>query len=192
MNSQINFFVLPLELISIVMQHLPLKDLVRIERTSKLIQNFCLYEIQRRIISQPDNQKWSLMVHLGQTIALPYRFDTKTKTISYSVPMDPVHINTMFDHRRQIHCSLLQSTPKSKCNLIEDFSITIEKGMVEGNAENIDIPGKLCRFEASLTRLATPPREENDSKKLLLAPPPLTYTIQVTQMHLPLSTLVIC
>ncbi|KAI9009954.1 hypothetical protein CLU79DRAFT_774697 [Phycomyces nitens] len=187
MGAQFNFNILPHEIISIVMTHLPLKDLVRIERTSKLIQDFCLEEIERRMSSGSTANQWGLMIHLGQTIAAPSQFDPKTKTVSYSVPMDPVHINTMFDHRRQIHCSLLKRIPSSTdYDLCEPFVISIQKGMTQGSTQDVDIQGKLCHVQASITRLPTP---ENSDKKLLLAPAPLTYAIQVSQMRLPLSTL---
>ncbi|KAL0074007.1 hypothetical protein J3Q64DRAFT_1734637 [Phycomyces blakesleeanus] len=192
MSAQFNFNRLPHEIISIVMNHLPLKDLVRIERTSKLIQDFCLEEIEHRMSSGSAAQEWGLMIHLGQTIASPSQFDPKTKTIAYSVPMDPVNINTMFDHRRQIHCSLLRRIPSTpNYNLSEPFVITIQKGMAEGHTEQLDIQGKLCQVQASITRLVTPSQEGQDdkNKKLILAPAPLTYALQVTQMRLPLSTL---
>jgi hypothetical protein len=41
--------VFPSEITQIILEHLPIKDLIRAERTSKLLQLFCLSEIERRI-----------------------------------------------------------------------------------------------------------------------------------------------
>ncbi|KAG0174700.1 hypothetical protein DFQ28_007573 [Apophysomyces sp. BC1034] len=199
--------LLPPEIITIVLEHLPLKDLVRAERTSKLIQAFCLREIQRRITTGPLKDDFGVMVHLGQTTAQPLRFDPKTKQVYYSVPMNPVEIRAMFDHGRQIHCSLLRRktaavaaaakasqttvpTKKPKYLIHDGFSIKFEKGMIEGETVQVSIKSQLCQVEAALTRLAQLPSPEQDSKKkLCLAPQPLTYTLQLTEMRLPLSTI---
>ncbi|KAF7725990.1 hypothetical protein EC973_009136 [Apophysomyces ossiformis] len=195
--------LLPPEIIAIVLEHLPLKDLVRAERTSKFFQAYCLREIQRRITNGPLKDEWGVMVHLGQTIAQPLRFDPQTKQVFYSVPMDPIRVNSMYDHGRQIHCSLLRRKPiaakqpnqsttakKPKYLIRDGFSIKFQKGMNEGETVNISIKSQLCQVQAALTRLACqlPSHKDDNKKKLLLAPSPLTYTLKVTEMCLPLST----
>lgn len=128
-------------------------------------------------------------VHVDQVSASPIHFDPKTKTACYSVQMDPVTIKTMFDHKRSIHCSLL----RKKLNKYQSFDenglvITLEKGMTEGKPIQVNIKNKSCQVHAALTRL---PYLQNEFVQPVksIAPTPLTYTLQITQLSLPLSTL---
>lgn len=156
---------------------------------------------------------------MGQVCAKPIRFDSKTKKAHYSVNMDPVKIKTMFDHRRPIHCSLLRKNSESAigrhrkevasptstqyqsyCD--KAFIINVEKGMEEGKTLQLDVKNELCQVNASLTRLPTSPvvvteggynsqgQTKFDPPPIKsMAPPPLTYTLQITELSLPLSTI---
>lgn len=131
--------------------------------------------------------------------------------------MDPVKIKTMFDHRRPIHCSLLRKNSnhsKSKVSQQQQqtnikyqsysekgFIITVEKGMQEGKTVQLDVKNELCQVHASLTRLPSAvefhqhhTKEETALSKSpqpikSMAPPPLLYTLQITELSLPLSTI---
>jgi hypothetical protein len=132
--------------------------------------------------------------------------------------MDPVRIKTMFDHRRPIHCSLLRKNSnnnhKSASSQLQEnkmkyqsynekgFIITVEKGMVEGKTIQLDVKNELCQVHASLTRLSPTAdiHRQHDTKEETtisknsqpirsMAPPPLTYTLQITELSLPLSTI---
>jgi hypothetical protein len=113
--------------------------------------------------------------------------------------MDPITINSMYDHRRNIHCSLLRKQPKfedaasttKKINYLSQhgFTIPLEKGITEGKTVQISVDNALCQLDASLTRMVPPTATTNTDKKLSLAPVPLSYTLQVTSMRLPLSTI---
>jgi hypothetical protein len=137
---------------------------------------------------------------------MPIRFDSKTKKAYYSILMDPVKIKTMFDHRRPVHCSLLRKKTSSRYQSFNEngFIITVEKGMEEGKTLELDIKNDSCQVHAALTRLPSdshlnqPLCDGNQplKKEMLqpqpiksMAPPPLTYTLQVTELSLPLSTL---
>lgn len=213
--------IFPSEITQIILEHLPIKDLIRAERTSKLLQLFCLSEIERRIktgslkdefgvLVSPFMQyhglstwfltgSFLLQIHLGQAQAQPQLFDPITKTVQYTIPMDPITINSMYDHRRNIHCSLLRKQPKledaasttKKINYLSQhgFTIPLEKGIAEGKTVQISVDNALCQLDASLTRMVPSPATTNTDKKLTLAPVPLSYTLQVTSMRLPLSTI---
>ncbi|ORZ09503.1 hypothetical protein BCR42DRAFT_423543 [Absidia repens] len=165
--------IFPSEITQIILEHLPIRDLIRAERTSKLLQLFCLSEIERRIKTGSLKDEFGVLIHLGQAQARPLQFDPITKTVQYSIPMDPITINTMYDHRRNIQCSLLRKQHKldsvvsttKKINYLSQhgFTIPVEKGMTEGKTVQIS--------------------------KLSLAPIPLSYSLQVTSMRLPLSTI---
>lgn len=122
--------------------------------------------------------------------------------------MDPVKIKTMFDHRRPIHCSLLRKSNsiKKPANIKyqsyseKGFIITVEKGMQEGKTLQLDVKNELCQVHASLTRLSSVANNNQHTKQeqsLLkdlqpiksMAPSPLTYTLQITELCLPLSTI---
>ncbi|KAI8393945.1 uncharacterized protein BYT42DRAFT_591477 [Radiomyces spectabilis] len=193
MNStHLNLSIFPPELIQLILTHLPIKDLMRTERVSKMLQAFCLAEIKRRIRCESD--EWGVSIHLTQTMAKATAFDPKEKTVTYSIPMDPIHINTMFDHRRQIHCSLMRRVAMEPNYLMRDgFTLTVEKGMTEGKTVQLNIKGALCEVDAAITRLKSSAIQQIHDKKspLSLAPTPLTYALQVTQMRLPLSTIAV-
>ncbi|GAA5805809.1 hypothetical protein HPULCUR_011335 [Helicostylum pulchrum] len=197
-------YSLPTEIISNIFEYVSINDLVRIESTCRLFQSFALCEIEKRII-RSTRDEWGILIHLGQVIAKPIRFDSRTKMAYYSIVMDPVKIKTMFDHRRPIHCSLLRKN-HTKLSLSEikyqsysekGFIINIEKGMEEGKSLQLNVKNELCQVHASLTRLASPVLIQQtilNDKKLpqpikSMAPPPLTYTLQITQLSLPLSTI---
>jgi len=123
--------------------------------------------------------------------------------------MDPVKVKTMFDHRRSIHCSLLRKkTSKFQSYNQNGFIITVEKGMEEGKTLELDINNEACQVHAALTRLPSSVSPVNtvlesplcDGQALkketlqpqpikTMAPLPLTYTLQITELSLPLSTL---
>lgn len=120
--------------------------------------------------------------------------------------MDPVKIKTMFDHRRPIHCSLLRKNFTKKSSNIKyqsysekGFIITVEKGMQEGKTLQLDVKNELCQVHASLTRLPSAANIHHHSKEdsplkdpqpiKSMAPSPLTYTLQITELCLPLSTI---
>lgn len=121
--------------------------------------------------------------------ANPIYFDPKTKMAYYSIQMNPVTIKTMFDHKRSIHCSLL----RKKLNKYQSFDenglvITVEKGMTEGKSIQVNINNKSCQVDAALTRLSHSQKGFVQPVKSI-APAPLTYTLQITKLSLPLSTL---
>ena len=125
--------------------------------------------------------------------------------------MDPVKVKTMFDHRRPIHCSLLRKkTAKFQSYNQNGFIITVEKGMEEGKTLELDIKNEACQVHAALTRLPSASAVNNTlesslcdgqalKKEILrptqpqpiktMAPTPLTYTLQITELSLPLSTI---
>ncbi|KAI8090014.1 uncharacterized protein BX664DRAFT_334489 [Halteromyces radiatus] len=180
--------IFPPEITQIILEYLPIKDLVRAERTSKLLQLFCLSEIERRIKTGALKDEFGLLIHIGQTTAQPQQFDPITKTVQYIIPMDPITINTMYDHRRHIQCSLLRKQLIGNKYLSQHgFTIPVEKGMVEGKTIPFAIQDKHYQLDGSLTRME--PVTNKSSKKLSLAPTPLSYSLQVTGMRLPLSTI---
>ncbi|KAG2227581.1 hypothetical protein INT45_002266, partial [Circinella minor] len=176
--------VLPTEIILNVLEYLPLADLVRTERTCRMIQAFCHGEIERRITSGPLKNDWGVLVHLDQAIATATHFDTRTKKVTFNVTMQqPVQIKTMFDHKRQIQCSLLRRN-----QYCEDFVFTVEKGMSEGSTVDITAEGAaLCEINAALTRHEK--SITSSTNKKLIAPSPHLYSIQLTQLQIPLSTI---
>ncbi|KAI8142243.1 hypothetical protein BJV82DRAFT_616090 [Fennellomyces sp. T-0311] len=173
--------ILPPEIIVRVLEHLPLIDLVRIEPTCRMIQAFCYCEIERRLTSSPLRNDWGVLVHLDQATATATHFDTQTKKVTFNITMQqPVEIKTMFDHRRQIHCSLLRRN-----QYCEDFVFTVEKGMEEGSTVNVSGQGAaLCQINAALTRLV-----KTTPNKKAIAPSPFRYSLQLTQLEIPLSTI---
>ncbi|CAO3625206.1 unnamed protein product [Cunninghamella echinulata] len=188
--------IFPSEITQLILEHLPIKDLVRIEHTSKLLQLFCLKEIERRIKNSMLEEEFDILIHLGQVTAKPTRFDPITKTVQYTLPMEPITIKTMYDHRRNIHCSLLRR--KSQEDALKylpesNFMIPLEKGMAEGQPINISVDGKICHIDACLTRTSnhssSASLDNNKNKPLSLAPVPSLYSLQVTSMRLPLSTI---
>lgn len=54
--------VLPPEIIICVLEHLPLADLVRAERTCRMIQAFCHCEIERRLLTGSSKDEWGVLV----------------------------------------------------------------------------------------------------------------------------------
>lgn len=83
------------------------------------------------------------------------------------------------------------------------FIINVEKGMEEGKTLELDVKNEVCQVNASLTRLPTTSpvvvaesgynnqgQTKLDSPPIKsMAPPPLTYTLQITELSLPLSTI---
>jgi hypothetical protein len=132
----------------------------------------------------------------------PARFDIQTKKVFYSVPMDPIRIKAMYDHRRQIHCAL--SFASNKKRTYDGLQIIVKEGMKEGITEQVDVQGHDgCELHASLTKLQRLPppsiyppsqqphhRQEDQIPATILAPLPLVYTIQVDELSLPLSKLI--
>lgn len=187
-NTTMALSVLPPEIILTILEQLPLADLVRAERACRMFQTFCHLEIERRITTGPLKDEWGVLIHLDQALAKPTRFNKATKQVTYSIAMDPVQIKTMYDHRRQIHCQLLRRH-KAVYRYHEDFMFTIEKGMSQGHTIDIAAKGAaLCQIRGALTRLPSSPDHQPDNKQTI-APPPLTYSLQVTELSLPLSTI---
>ncbi|ORZ15092.1 hypothetical protein BCR42DRAFT_376103 [Absidia repens] len=199
--------IFPPEITQLILEHLPIRDLIRAERTCKLLQLFCLSEIERRIKTGSLKDEFGVLIHLGQAQAEPQQFDPVTKTVQYIIPMDPITFNTMYDHRRNIHCSLLRkqhkldnaATTTKKINYLSQhgFTIPVESGLSEGKTIQISVDDTLCQLDASLTRILTDKEEHGknrtttttNNKKLPLAPLPLSYSLQVTGLRLPLSTI---
>ncbi|KAI9262223.1 hypothetical protein BDA99DRAFT_510569 [Phascolomyces articulosus] len=175
--------ILPPEIIVCVLEHLPLADLVRAERTCRMIQAFCHSEINRRIISGPLKDDWGVLVHLDQATATATHFDTRTKKVTFTISMPrPVQIKTMFDHRRQVQCSLLRRN-----QYCEDFVFTVEKGIIEGSTVDISAEGAaLCEINAAVTRHE---KLINNNNKKFVPPSPHLYSLQLTQLQIPLSTI---
>ncbi|KAI9323626.1 hypothetical protein BX666DRAFT_1888707 [Dichotomocladium elegans] len=180
--------MLPAEILMHILKHMSLADLVRTERTCKLIQQLCLCEIEHRILSDPRRKEWSVLVHLEEISATAVYFDRQTRQVTYQVDMpQPIHIKTMFDHRRQIQCCLLQHNQYR-----EGFVVTVEKGMQQGLPVPITAKSKSsccsgpCSVHGVLIR-AHHERQQEDKKKL--APSPLVYSLQLSEMQIPLSTL---
>ncbi|KAI7906885.1 uncharacterized protein BX663DRAFT_557524 [Cokeromyces recurvatus] len=101
----------------------------------------------------------------------------------------------------------------------DSFVITVEKGMKEGKTIEFEIENKTCQVHAALTRLpplsttttminsshhhsSANELQQNNKQKLKfenelypqqpiksMAPAPLTYTLQITELSLPLSTI---
>ncbi|KAI8063715.1 uncharacterized protein B0P05DRAFT_555400 [Gilbertella persicaria] len=194
----------PTEIISNILSYMSIKDLTKLERTSRLFQAFTLNEIENRIIKSGKDE-WGILIHLGQVSAKPLRFDPKTKKTYYSILMDPVKIKTMFDHRRSVHCSLLKKNKTTKFQSFNEkgFIITVEKGMQEGKTLELNIKNEACQVHAALTRLPSSSVNTNDQalcgkqeikKEIVqpiksMAPAPLLYTLQITELSLPLSTI---
>ncbi|CDS02885.1 hypothetical protein LRAMOSA00287 [Lichtheimia ramosa] len=182
--------LLPPEIIIHTLKYLSLADLVRAERTCKSMQAFCHWEIEHRITTGPLKNDWGVLVHLDQANATATHFDTKTRQVTYKIEMEkPIQIKTMFDHRRQIQCSLLRRN-----QFREDFVFTVEKGISEGATIPVAASGAdLCQVNGALTRVSPINLSSNDDgaydKKRLLAPSPLVYSLQLTQMRIPLSTI---
>ncbi|KAG1440978.1 hypothetical protein G6F56_011685 [Rhizopus delemar] len=103
--------------------------------------------------------------------------------------MDPVKIKSMFDRKRPIHCSLLRKNSQDQ----HEFVITVQKGMTEGKRIELNVENDLCKVKADLVRLPTPPKYVHPHLKVdsvtSLAPSPFTYTLQITELSLPLSTI---
>ncbi|CAO3609891.1 unnamed protein product [Cunninghamella blakesleeana] len=188
--------IFPSEITQLILEYLPIKDLVRIERTSKLIQIFCLKEIERRMKNSMIKEEFDVMIHLGQVTAKPIKFDPMTKTIQYTLPMEPITIKTMYDNRRNIHCSLLRKKlSNDQLDYLQEsnFTIPLEKGMIENKPIHISVDGKVCHIDACLTRTSMNQhqklKEDDKNKPLSFAPVPSLYSLQVTSMRLPLSTI---
>ncbi|RCI04548.1 hypothetical protein CU098_013083 [Rhizopus stolonifer] len=192
-----NSLLLPSEIISHIFGYLTIKDLARVECTCKKLQSFSLSEMGRRIMKDQDT--WGILIHLGEIKAQPIRFDAVKKQAYFSILMDPVNIKTMFDHNRPVHCSLIRKDDP-EFDTKSEFIMTVEKGMAEGKKIQMDVQNELCKVQAELTRLPTPPpspqldQQAHYFKQPIdlvtpLAPAPLAYTLQITELCLPLSTL---
>ncbi|KAI8089400.1 uncharacterized protein BX664DRAFT_332924 [Halteromyces radiatus] len=186
--------LLPNEIVSNIFLYLSIQDLARIERTCQCFQSWALYEIERRIKTCSLHEDWDILIHLGHVVVTPARFDPRTKKVFYSVPMDPIRIKTMYDHRREIHCGLSWSCSNNKQRWAYDgLQIIVEEGMKEGITEQVDIQGNGgCELHASLTRLQQQLEYQQNDHVLpieWIAPLPLIYSIQVDELSLPLSKL---
>lgn len=61
--------VFPSEITQIILEHLPIKDLIRAERTSKLLQLFCLSEIERRIKTGSLKDEFGVLVSHSHAVS---------------------------------------------------------------------------------------------------------------------------
>ncbi|KAI8882239.1 hypothetical protein K501DRAFT_334163 [Backusella circina FSU 941] len=206
--------LLPAEILSTILEFVSIPDLVRLERTCKLLQAYSLHEIERRISKHTSQEEWGVLVHLAQANAKLSYFDRLTKKAYYSISMDPIKINTMFEHTRPIHVSLLRKAnlPTKTADGLkprkiqpycsqDSFVITVQKGMVEGSTVEQSIKSQRCEVNAALTRTpSSPPPVRLTSAKTLnhagkqqkpipIAPVPITYTLQITELSIPLSTI---
>lgn len=120
----------------------------------------------------------------------PARFDIRTKKVFYSVPMDPIRIKTMYDHRRQIHCALswsCSSNSKERRWTYDGLQIVLEEGMKEGITEQIDVQGKGgCELHASLTRLQQQQQQQRQHKQSYQQLPQSDDIDHIDQQHPPL------
>ncbi|ORX55561.1 hypothetical protein DM01DRAFT_1334956 [Hesseltinella vesiculosa] len=178
---------LPTEIIHLVLSELPIKDLVRTERTCKQLQWACLHEINRRMAAS--HSDYSLLVHLKQTAAQWQQFDPKTKTAHYKVDMDPVTIRSMYDQRRLIECTLLRKKRLLPISSDDPICIPVQKGIDSGETVHVSIRNGACQLEANVTHLTPAPVPLD--RKMRLAPRCLSYSIQITSMSLPLSTIAV-
>lgn len=114
--------------------------------------------------------------------------------MTYTITMpQPVEIKSMFDHPRQIHCSLLRRSSSANYQFLEDFKITVDKGISQGKTVAVAAKGTdLCQIQGALTRIESSSTSTTHDKKQLIAPRPLTYALEVTEMQLPLSTIAAC
>ncbi|KAI9248611.1 hypothetical protein BY458DRAFT_464916 [Sporodiniella umbellata] len=172
--------LLPAEILTYIFQYLSVKDLVRTERTCKQLQAYSLSELEKRV----QKIEWAISIHLGQAKTQHVTFDTVTKKAHYSILMDPVNIKSMFDRQKSIHCSLLKQDAGQQQH---NFVMTIQKGMAEGAQVQLDVHNKVCQVQAQVIRLPSAPKTQ--SKLDSLAPSLFHYTLQITQLSLPLSTL---
>jgi hypothetical protein len=54
--------LLPAEILSTILEFVSIPDLVRLERTCKLLQAFSLHEIERRIFNHTSQEEWGVLV----------------------------------------------------------------------------------------------------------------------------------
>ncbi|KAI8064368.1 hypothetical protein BC940DRAFT_306072 [Gongronella butleri] len=191
MMELLNF---PPELIQLILAQLPLKDLARTERTCKQLQLASLFEMQRRTANMPSD--FGLLVHLKQTAAQWQQFDPLTKTAEYKVQMTPITIKSMYDHKRLIQCSLLRKHRLLPVNDHAQLAIPLDKGLEQGKTVHVSIQHSTCQLEAAITRMAaaaaaTSPSSLLGDQKKQLAPQSLAYSVQITSMRLPLSTIAV-
>ncbi|KAI8344807.1 hypothetical protein BC941DRAFT_409680 [Chlamydoabsidia padenii] len=208
------FSTLPVEIVTNIFLYLSIQDLARLERTCKCFQQLTLHEIDRRIKTCSLHEDWDILIHLGQVVVTPARFDIRTKKVFYSVPMDPIRIKAMYDHQRQIHCALSfasHSNNNNKRRTYDGLQIIVKEGMKEGITEQVDVQGHDgCELHASLTKLQQDQYQQqqhlvpsslyqhseggqsilSSPSVELLAPLPLIYSIQVDELSLPLSKLI--
>lgn len=58
-------YSLPTEIITNILSHVSIADLVRVERTCRLFQSFALSEIEKRIIkSVSSKDEWGILVRI--------------------------------------------------------------------------------------------------------------------------------
>ncbi|KAH8554627.1 hypothetical protein BGW37DRAFT_480459 [Umbelopsis sp. PMI_123] len=186
MNNSIQLSNIPLEIICLVLEQMSIEDLVRIERTSRHIQSLVLYEIEKRIqhwnegSNKGDERlKWRMLVHLSEQEARPYKFDPITKQVTCEVAMDPVEIRLCWDHKRDVHCQLLQrqNDPSNTAvkNINDDFTFTLEPTTPLGKTTEWHTKGKLCEVNGAVTK----GQECGETM----------YALQVTELRVPLELL---
>lgn len=60
--------MLPSEILTEILSYLSIKDLVRIERTCKLLQCYALSEIERRIRRGSSKDEWGILVSMNSLL----------------------------------------------------------------------------------------------------------------------------
>lgn len=60
--------MLPSEILTEILSYLSIKDLVRIERTCKLLQSYALSEIERRIRRGSSKDEWGILVSMNSLL----------------------------------------------------------------------------------------------------------------------------
>ncbi|CAO3614534.1 unnamed protein product [Cunninghamella blakesleeana] len=182
--------LLPYEIISAILFNLSIKDLVRMEATCKCIQTWVLYEMEKRIKTGSLQEDWNLLIHLGQIVVTPARFDIYSKKVFYSVPKNPIRIKSMYDHRQHIHCTLSRMMSDEYTSSMDGVKIIIEPGMKEGWTEYKIANGHWCQINVTLTKLNQKEPVSHQRQQLgWLAPLPFIYSIQVDEVIMPLSKL---
>ncbi|CAO3638765.1 unnamed protein product [Cunninghamella echinulata] len=147
--------------------------------------------MERRIKTGSLHEDWNLLIHLGQVVVTPARFDIHSKKVFYSVPKNPIRIKSMYDHRQHIHCTLSRTKMNNQFTCCMDgVKIIIEPGMKEGFTKYISANGSWSQLHITLRKLNhLEPLLHQKQQLGWLAPLPLIYTIQVDEIAMPLSKL---
>lgn len=91
--------------------------------------------------------------------------------------MEPVEIRLCWDHRREVHCQLLQRSAGQETvkNVNDGVVFTLEPTTPLGRTTEWHTKGKVCEVDAAVTK-------EQDCGET-------TYALQVTELRVPLELL---